>query len=171
MQFSADSPFEMAVGDTYLDMWEDPDVLQQSASLKTLFDFWQRLRTGTALPARADFLPEHLRPWLGLVSLADVAHEPRRFRWRNIATGVTERLGRDMSGRWFDEVYEGPTLATFVAAYSLAVDRREPVGFGARYRYLDKQHLSTRMLHLPLASNGRDVDMILIGNDYSGSGS
>ncbi len=149
-----------------IDLAETP-TQNLSAQQKQLRDFWSELRRNDVLPARDQFTPSDLLPWLSLVSLVDVSPAPRRFRWRLIGSRIVEFLGRDSSGRWFDEVYDAQALKDFNAAYSLCVDRRRPVAFRGTVVFAGKDHIGFRMLQLPLATNGSDVDMLMLMLDFS----
>lgn len=135
-------------------------------SQKQLRDFWLGLCKDDALPARGNFAPSDLRGWLGSISLVDVDTSPRRFRWRLIGSQIAEAMGRDSSGRWFDDIYSGATLDDFNAAYSLCVDRRRPVAFRGSVVFVGKEYLQFRMLQLPLAADGKTVDMLMVMLDF-----
>lgn len=139
-----------------------------SQPLSTLTEFWRSRRPADGvLPARRDFPVEDLREWIGHVSLAEVHENPRRFRWRLIGSSIVKFMGRDTTGMWFDELYEGPMLEGYLRNYSLAVDRREPVFFKGDLEFVGKDFVHFRMVQLPLAADGRNVDMLLLCLDFS----
>lgn len=123
---------------------------------------WDGQRTGDRLPARTDFPFETLLPWLGHVSLVDVEHAPRRFRWRLIGTAIAEKMGRDSTGARFEDLYEQGILEGYIEAYSKAVDRREPVYFRGDLEFVGKEFRHFRMVQLPLATDGDVVDMLML---------
>lgn len=151
-----------------LTLQEAPGGFPGVESLTGLQALWQDRCKAGLIPARADFPIEDLRPWLGHVSLVDVETAPRRFRWRLIGTGIAERLGRDVTGSWFDEVYDDETLAGYVRAYSRAVDRRQPVFHAGDLEFVGKEFQQFQSIHLPLSDTGTDVDMLMLCLSFDG---
>ena len=108
---------------------EPDDWLQVDASLGferpelvAMLALWRdRCRDGR-LPARADFEPRDFAGHLGWIVLADVEQQPLRFRYRLIGTQVTAMAGRDMSGRYLDEIYPPEILRIVTAGYRAARD-------------------------------------------------
>ncbi|MEQ9331561.1 PAS domain-containing protein [Thalassobaculum sp.] len=148
---------------------EAPGGFPEVPSLTGLHAFWLEKRGDRRLPARADFPVEELRPWLGHVSLVDVTPAPRRFRWRLVGTGIAEQLGRDATGRWFDDLYEGEILDGYVRAYTKAVERRQPVFHNGDLEFVGKDFQHFKSVHLPLSDDGTDVNMLMLGLSFDGS--
>ena len=137
----------------------------QNPALARLHRYWDERRGGRQFPARADIDPIEMRELLGNVLLVDVLREPLRFRIRLHGSRMVERAGYDMTGRMVDELpdTEFRELArrsfTHVAATGLPLlSRRDRVIDGRRMRY--------ETLMLPLAADGRLVDMLLVGFVY-----
>ncbi|MEQ8349237.1 MAG: PAS domain-containing protein [Sneathiellaceae bacterium] len=154
--------FRAGRGIRSLHLAEVPDGFPESESLCTIHDFWLGKCRGSHLPARQDLPPSSLRPWIGHVSLVDVAHDPRRFRWRLIGSRISEALGRDGTGQWFEQLYEGRMLADYVRFYSAAVERRRPVFYRGDLEFLGKEHIRFRSVHLPMADGDAPVSMLLL---------
>lgn len=152
-----------------LHLQEAPDGFPAVHSLASLHAHWLAKRGSRRLPSRADFPPEDLRNWLGYISLVDVMPVPRRFRWRLIGTGIVEHLGRDATGYWFDELYEGDILAGYVHAYSKAVERRRPVFHDGDLEFVGKDFQHFRSIHLPLSNDGETVTMLMLGLSFDGN--
>ena len=132
------------------------------AMLSSIHAFWQARNRGGRLPALSDFAVDELAPWLGNVSLVDVVGEPRRFRWRLIGSNIVARIGRDATGRWFDELYEGDVLQGYVAAYSVAVARRAAAFYHGDLEFVGRDFLTFRSVHLPLSDDGDTVNMLML---------
>lgn len=141
----------------------DYSVDLSSPVLRDLLGYWRSLTADARIPTRADVDPQAMRPWLPHVMLVDVQFAPRRFRWRLIGTHVTQTLGRDVTGRWFDELYDPPILTGMCEAYSHSVDRRAPVRFTGRADFAHKTHVAFESLHMPLVDAGDRVNMLLAG--------
>ena len=104
-----------------------------------MFAYWASRREGGRLPGRAAIHPQHIKRHLPTVSLIDVINEPRDYRLRLAGTGLYGVYGQEITGRKLEDVCAGPAAAYWRGA----------------------AHLSILWLRMPLASNGRDVDMIL----------
>ncbi len=128
-----------------------------------LFAYWASLRQAGRLPGRADINPEGFKRLLPTVSLIDVVNgEGRRdYRLRLAGTGLYSVYGREITGRTLGDVY-GPRAAEYWREEldRIVADRRPGVGCH-NLAWRGAGHMSLLWLRLPLASNGKDVDMIL----------
>ena len=126
-----------------------------------LFAYWASRRDGAKLPARSNIHPAHFKRHLPTVSLVDVLSEPRDYRLRLAGTGLYSVYGREITGRTLGEVYNSASAEYWRTELDKVVDQRRP-GVGVHnFAWRGAGHLSILWLRLPLASNGRDVDMIL----------
>lgn len=144
-----------------LNLTVNPKGVIDSGPIAEIVDFWESLRKGDRLPARSDFMPEDLRPWLSHIILVDIADNGKRFRWRLLGTAITAVLQRDSTGKWFDEIYEGAQLAAFQQNYALTYHHKNPFWFRGTFNFTNKDHIAFRSVHLPLSANGVDVDMVM----------
>lgn len=131
--------------------------------LRELLEYWTSRRRGDRLPRRGDVDPIAMKAWLPHVMLLDVELDPRRFRWRLIGTHITWALGRDATGKWFDEFYEPVVCGGMTTAYSQSVERRAPVRFTGRADFARKSHVGFESLHMPLVDDDDRVTMLLAG--------
>lgn len=127
-----------------------------------LFAYWSSLRRGAGLPARADIHPAHFKRLLPTISLTDVIPgAPVDYRIRLAGTGLYTVYGREITGRRLAEVYNTAAADYWRSELGKVVaDGRPGVGIH-NLAWRGASHLSIVWLRLPLASNGRDVDMIL----------
>ncbi len=126
-----------------------------------IYGYWAGLRRGPRLPARADIQPAKLKRLLPTISLVDVRREPLSFRVRLAGTGLYGVYGREITGRELTEVYSSAAAEYWRQELAAVVEERRP-GVGVHsLAWRGAGHLSILWLRLPLASNGRDVDMIL----------
>jgi hypothetical protein len=106
--------------------------------------------------------PLHIPALLPWVWLLDVYRNPLRFKFRLIGTEHARISGRDVTGRWLDEVHRD---ATKVETHSqlIAAAERATMGHGRGPPLFPGQGEFAEMerLLLPMARNGRDVDMLL----------
>nr|WP_158913011.1 PAS domain-containing protein [Caulobacter sp. S45] len=127
-----------------------------------LFAYWASRREGSRLPARCQIDPGDFKRHLPTVSLTDVRHSERRdYRLRLAGTGLYGVYGREITGLSLEDVYDSASVEYWRTQLDGVVDGRRPaVGFHSM-SWRGASHMSLLWLRLPLASNGRDVDMIL----------
>ena len=126
-----------------------------------LFAYWASLRRGASLPARMDVHPTSMKRLLPTVSLIDVVGAPRDYRLRLAGTGLYGVYGREITGRMIGDVYNKDAFDYWRKELDKVVDERRP-GVGVHsLAWRGAPHTSILWLRLPLASNGKDVDMIL----------
>jgi hypothetical protein len=126
-----------------------------------LFAYWASRRQGGLLPARQNIHPAHFKRHLPTISLIDVLHEPRDYRLRLAGTGLYGVYGREITGQTLAEVYNAASAEYWRGELDKIVDQGRP-GVGVHnFAWRGAGHMSILWLRLPLASNGRDVDMIL----------
>ncbi|PLR23728.1 histidine kinase [Caulobacter zeae] len=126
-----------------------------------MFAYWASLRRGASLPARGDLHPSGIKRLLPTVSLIDVVREPRDYRLRLAGTGLYGVYGREITGKALGEVYNTAAGDYWRKELDKVVDERRP-GVGVHsLAWRGAPHVSILWLRLPLATNGKDVDMIL----------
>lgn len=126
-----------------------------------MFAYWASLRRGAGLPARVDLQPSNMKRLLPTVSLIDVVKEPRDYRLRLAGTGLYGVYGREITGKTLSDVYNTAAAEYWRRELDKVVDERRP-GVGVHsLAWRGAPHMSILWLRLPLASNGKDVDMIL----------
>jgi hypothetical protein len=126
-----------------------------------LFAYWAARKQGARLPGRRDLDPRTLKRLLPTISLTDVIREPLEFRIRLAGTGLYDVYGREITGRSFAEIYNSAAADYWRAELAqVALEGRPAVGVH-NLAWRGASHLSLLWMRLPLAANGRDVDMIL----------
>lgn len=126
-----------------------------------MFAYWASRREGASLPGRKAIHPQHFKRHLPTISLIDVFEGPRDYRLRLAGTGLYGVYGREITGQSLEDVYAGPAAAYWRTELDKIVDSRRP-GVGVHgLAWRGAPHLSILWLRMPLAGNGRDVDMIL----------
>jgi hypothetical protein len=126
-----------------------------------MFAYWASRREDGRLPGRAAIHPQHFKRHLPTISLIDVLSEPRDYRLRLAGTGLYGVYGREITGRTLDDVFAPPAAAYWRTELDKIVESKRP-GVGVHnLAWRGAAHLSILWLRMPLATNGRDVDMIL----------
>jgi hypothetical protein len=134
------------------------------AKVAELHRYWRSIRPpGAVMPGRQHFDPASIVRMLPSVRLYDVHRDPWRFRYRLIGTELVRVLGRDPTGRWFDETVPA-ALASHYAEDLVFVASAQGVSYRRGFPVFSapgKDHLTAERILLPLARDGRDVDIVL----------
>lgn len=147
----------------------DPDLRCESPVIKAALAAWMEAKGERAMPSRQDIdpvrLPSMLLPHILLI---DVEHEPRlRFRWRLIGTHITNTLGRDSTGKYWDELYDDKVLAAITTGPNWVLQQRRPVRSTGKAPVSNKEFLHWEGVEMPLSSDGKTIDVIMAASDYS----
>ncbi len=126
-----------------------------------LFAYWASRREGARLPCRKNINPAHFKRHLPTISLIDVRHDPMDYRLRLAGTGLYGVYGREITGRSLDEIYNSAAADYWRAELGKVVKEKRPSVGVHNLGWRGAPHVSILWLRLPLASNGKDVDMIL----------
>lgn len=131
--------------------------------VRRFFDYWRSIAPPGALPGRQHVVPEMMAPWLSRLWLLDVHRDPLRFRCRLVGSDMVRTLGREVTGKWLDEVHPASAADPssrdrfrFVAELGRPTWRR---GAPRWTRELDCRLVESLMA--PLAADGRTVDKII----------
>ena len=150
-------------GQDFLTDFGEADI--PDASLRTLYGLWLAARQGGALPGRADFdplqMPPAVLPW---ITIFDVETDPLRFLVRIVGTGIVEATGADTTGQYLDEL---PSTGAIEERMGWLVGNGKPYFMAdLPLAWAHKEYRRYSALGLPLAADGRDVDMLLYGMSF-----
>jgi hypothetical protein len=126
-----------------------------------LFAYWASRRRDRGLPGRRDIEPAGFKRHLPTVSLIDVRRDPSRFSVRLAGTGLYGVYGREITGLDLEQVYPGAEAEYWRMQLTSVVDNRRPAVGSCSLAWRGTSRLTILWLRLPLASDGRNVDMIL----------
>jgi len=130
--------------------------------LRLLFDHWTALHGGVRLPAPGAFDILDVPKLFGHLHLVDVIGDPARFRFRLFGTTIAEVGGRDLTGRWVDDIVPTAWKQAVVAAFQEPLRMRRPC-----YSRWDmdgtRQPLTLHRLACPMSTDGRYVDRLIVG--------
>jgi hypothetical protein len=128
-----------------------------------LHRYWRGLwPAADTLPGRQHFDPLAIPALLPWIRLYDVHRGPLRFRYRLFGTELVRMIGSDPTGLWLAETfphmlqsasYRGLCRIAEGGFYSFA--RGTPLNLPAH------DHIEAERILLPLARDGRDVDIVL----------
>jgi len=131
--------------------------------LLALGGLWNEVRGDRCMPARRDFTPERLRPWLGNLALIDVSEDPLRLHYRLVGTNIVESLKFDPTGKDFEEFVVDPLHNPLTRGLYRCLFEAQPVFEVVRPKYNRYFSFDYNRLSLPLSADGRAVSMILMG--------
>ena len=126
-----------------------------------LFGYWSGLRRSGRLPRRADISPAGFKRLLPTGSLIDVEDEPRDYRQRLAGTGLYGVYGGEITGKRLKDIYNAASAEYWRRELDKVVDSGRPGVGQHNLAWRGAGHMTILWLRLPLATNGRDVDMIL----------
>jgi len=151
--------------------WCAPDPLPSGHPLiQRIHVYWESKLAGRKLPQRGDIVPEELGDLLPWVMLVEVVGDPMRFRLRLVGTGVVREYGREITGRFVDELDLGGWQDAVLDDYRRAVCECRPVASSYDYQKTDRRWITYERILLPLANDGATVNMLLCGMVMRGAG-
>lgn len=140
------------------------DISAWHPKLQWLWNYWRSIHPAAGLPGRQHLDPAAIMGLLPNLWLVDVQQEPLRFRYRLVGTRLTQMVGWELSGHWFDEAHPHTrTDPTVLAPYAEVVRTKQPTWRkGKPMLYLTHKDFTVieRAL-LPLARDGETVDMLM----------
>jgi hypothetical protein len=136
------------------------------ADFDFLYRLWLAKRGQRLAPARAEFDPAELRAMLPRLLLIDVAHDPPDFRYRLAGTLTYELHGQELTGKSITALKPPEFVATLWHDLRELVARAEPQLVQLDFTNQEGYHRAYHVLRLPLSSDGKTIDMILVLVDY-----
>ena len=130
-------------------------------TIARLYAYWQSKRAGRRFPARRDLDPCEFGYMLGWIMLVDVTYDPLRFFVRLYGSELAARAGFDVTGTYIDKHPQPEFRAYVEKAWRETVTRGE-VTHGRFNRWVDDRRCRYESLRLPLASDGENIDMLLV---------
>ncbi len=131
--------------------------------LRDLIAYWSDKRGTRRFPARADLDPLDLKPLLGFLLLVDVVRSEGgdwRLRYRLFGSEFVFYHGRDLTGRWLDEIANAGFRAELLALYGRAISDGAMQTLSYDY-ILERGRQRFQAVLLPLSSDGVTVDIVL----------
>ncbi len=133
--------------------------------LQRFLAYLEEKRAGRAFAARRDLDPTELTYILAQILLVDVSHEPLRFRYRLVGTGLVAWRGYDPTGKWVDEHPLPKHREQALLRYRDTVERRAATG-GAYNIELDGRRRRYQTVRVPLSEDGETVNMLAIASVF-----
>ena len=134
--------------------------------IRRFVEYLRGKRGDQAYPARAALDPLDFRYVLGDVVIIEAHHSPTgsrwpwHFRYRLVGANVVERDGYDLTNKTLEDLPE-PEYRERVRQTWLEVCETGKPAHHVRELVLDQRLRCYEVVVLPLASNGRDIDMLI----------
>ncbi|WP_299374115.1 PAS domain-containing protein [uncultured Kiloniella sp.] len=135
--------------------------------IKKLYDYWLSKAPPSMLPARHDIDPAEMAEFLPHLILLDVQANPLDFRYRLIGTHISAYLKEDLTSRWMSTLDHQKPPSRIWDNCKKAVETRGPVFPYTPYIGPKQDIVEMEDLILPLARDGINVDMLLVGVTYT----
>ena len=130
-------------------------------AVQQVYQYWAAMRRGDRLPSRADIKPEELGPLLPYIFLIDVHREPLRFQYRLVGTEICAWATKDCTGAFLDRDVGGAIWQIIFEEYRQTTETGV-IGHAIRTApWPGREFLVYERLVMPLAKDGREVDMLL----------
>lgn len=130
---------------------------------REFFEYWRAKAPPGKLPGRQHFDPldiPALLPWIVMYDVVRQGGDPR-FRFRLVGTGIVEQYGRDATGMWFEDAYEGEILERQMATFTEVATSGRPHLSRPTLPIATKEYITYERLILPLAGDGVNVDRLI----------
>lgn len=144
----------------------NPRERRSTALIQDLLRVWEEKKAARAFPARRDFdLPAVYR-WAGDLEFVDIVEDAgkrRRYRYRLVGTRINRIDGKEITGRFADEVFCEPVFEAVTRDYDEAVRIGAPVvSQFERVRNARGSVMTYDKLVLPLSDDGARITGLMV---------
>jgi len=130
--------------------------------LRSLLDYYLEIHPKTRLPSREAFDPFQIPTAMPHLTLVDVERNPYRFKYRVMGSVVSRNMEFDATGRYLDEFFDNIQDQFPHTGRVEAVEKAMPIyRLGQSAVSFKNDFADLERVHLPLASDGETVDMVL----------
>ena len=136
------------------------------ADFDFLYRLWLAKRGDKLAPSRAAFDPAELRAILPRLLMIDVVQDPLDFRYRLAGTMTYELHGQELTGKSITALRPPEFVATLWADLRELIETAQPQLVLLDFTNQDGYHRLYHVLRLPLSSDGKTIDIILVLVDY-----
>lgn len=143
-----------------------PIELDLSASAHiAAYSYWYNRKPSIGLlPSRQDLdpleMPRSLLPWINLIEVHRTEND-LRYRHRLVGTGIVDMRNRDGTGYWFEQLYDEARVKRIRRVLDMVVADGHPRILEDDLGNTGRSYRTLYSLVLPLASDGRTVDMLM----------
>ena len=141
-----------------------PPVIADNPVLAKLWTYWRDKCVGRSMPRRRDIDPTEIAPLLPHLQL--VERIDGRFRYRLCGTAIVEAYGRELTGRFVDEIIPAHRRAVAEHHYTLLYEGRRPIFVKNKYTTTRSLDVIASRLILPLSEDDLTVAMVLVAQTF-----
>jgi len=132
--------------------------------LSGLLSYWRGKLAGRTMPRRADIDPAEITRLLPYIQL--VERVAGRYRYRLTGTAIVAAYGRELTGKFVDEIIPPGRRAVAQHHYDLAYGERRPMFVRNKYTTTKAIDIVASRLILPLSEDGSTVSMLLMAQTF-----
>ncbi len=134
-----------------------------SPKIDKFLAYWRSKCRNGLLPGHGDIDPVEVPDLLSALSIVEVVGDgdSDRFRFRLFGTDHVEHNGKDFTGSFMDEIFEPEDAEAIAETYRHIVATGKPHFWRSHVRLPGREFLRYRRLMLPLAADGKSVDMLI----------
>ena len=143
---------------------DDLKEVKKNKKMAQFYRYWTEKCHDGRLPSRGDIDPIDIPTILPSILLLDVERHPdgdMRFRVRLFGSEHVDFNGADFTGRYIDEILSPDDIGIVHDAYRSIVETHEPHYWHTHVRMVGCEHRHSHRLMLPLATDGKTVDMLV----------
>lgn len=134
----------------------------RSPIVRAAYEYWRSKCRDGHLPSRNDIDPTEVPRILPHVSLVERECGTGRMRYRLLGSALVDSLGLDATGQYLDEVFPEFDTSASKAYREQVFDMGKPSHrIGRPSVRFAKDFVGVERLYLPLADDGRRVDMVM----------
>jgi len=139
----------------------------RDSRLKALYDYWDGLRRGRAMPSRADFDPTVIPALLPHVIMYDVTHG--QYTVRLVGEEVVSFVGSNRTGCAAGTGMPLRAAEMVIKILDAVTHERAPkFRAGKAHWHPDKDYREFEACFLPLSADGENVNIVLGGVSFPG---
>lgn len=143
-----------------MDLIDERDVASPMVAGFTAY--WRGKAPDGGIPARESMPPEELKPWFGHIQIVEVIDGGADFRHRLVGTGITEIVGRDLTGKLVSECEYAIGTERMLERYRDTLTRRSLVFRSGRIVWAkNREWIGFEMVTAPLADADGAVIQLL----------
>jgi hypothetical protein len=148
-----------------------PYDFHSDAVLGPAFDYWQSKCGIRTMPCRRDIDPTEIPRLLPNIQLTELVDGGKRIRYRLAGTEIVNAYGAELTGKYFDEVFNGERLRFVEDNYRVICQEKRPILVCNRYLSArDAQLVCTRVV-MPLSEDDVSVNQCLTAMSFHFPGS
>lgn len=141
-------------------------------TVRAVYQHWISMSPGPELlPGRQHLDPTEIPALLPNIWLVDIERNPRVYRYRLVGTAIVEAMRGDFTGKTIEEMVERDAVEGTLTTLDRIVETGEPSWRkGLPVVERDRRYSLLERFYLPLATDGRTIDMLLGCAQYHQAG-